>query len=98
MRMKFGLGLEVRKNPVVFVHKMVLLKEGLKVFEFFIVSYIETESQRCINLTNIDLPHYIGMIRQVKVFKKLVILGCTGERISYLMWIQKNQIVLLNTH
>ena len=83
-----GLALKVREKPVVFVDKLVLLKEGFEILELFIVFNVESEGERRVNLTYVNFSHYVRVIAKVTMLKNVVIRGCAGERIGHLVRIE----------
>lgn len=83
-----GLALKVREKPVVFVDKLVLLKEGFEILELFIVFDVESESKSRVNLTYVNFSHYVRVIAKVTMLKNVVIRGSAWESICHLVWIK----------
>lgn len=79
------LGFKVREKPVVFVHNLVLLEEGLEILKLFVVFDVKPKGKSSVNLINAYFSHHVKMVSNMAMLQKIIVDGGTRESVTHLV-------------
>ena len=75
----------MREKPVVFVHNLVLLEEGLEILKLFVVFDVKAKGKSSVNLINAYFSHHVKMVSNMAMLQKIIVDGGTRESVTHLV-------------